>query len=148
VHFHSVYVFPAIMVSRDSRFLRLCWDIPASWADASHSRDGSCSDRGDLFEAGPGSPLVQALLPHQSNFSCSDTGPGHGWETGKCCRLPCFQCPPFCLLFSLSFKNMFLLFSVRAEQACMTVWHQLFHGESVRGKEEMFTIHCLIFNES
>lgn len=88
----SVYVSPAVMVSRDSRFLRSCWDIPASQAGPSHSRHMSCSDCGDLVEAGPGFPLVQALPPHQSNSSCSDMGPGHGQGTGKCCWLPAFEC--------------------------------------------------------
>lgn len=61
----------------------------------------SCSDCGDLVEAGPGCPLVQALL-HQVNSSCSNMGPGHGQGTWKCCWAAsiwmchgamCFQSP-------------------------------------------------------
>lgn len=86
----SMYVPLVMVLSRDSRFLRPWWDIPAILAGASHSRDMSCSDCGDLDEAGPGSPLVQALPSYQSNSSSSDMGPGPG--PGKCCCLPAFEC--------------------------------------------------------
>lgn len=145
IHFHSPYMFLWWSWWKDSRFLRPCQDIPASWASTSHSGDTSCSDCGDLVEASPGCHLVQALLPHQIPLAQTwDQGMGRELGSAAGCQhlnASCSYVLPvssFLLLFGLSFQNIFLLFIIGAEQACMTVWHQLFHGERVRGKEEKF----------
>lgn len=100
-------------------------------------------------------PLWSRHFLHISQIPFAQSAWAWNWEVLLAASIwmhhgaTCFQSPPFCLLFGLSFQNMFLLSIIGVEQAYMTVWHQLFHGERVRGKEAMFpAIHCLIFHQS